>query len=176
MRFARVHVLLIPLLSLVALACGGIPDPEEAFASSCNGGAVLACAPYEYAIVREASISPADVEVDDPITRLMIHVRYDRCDDAPGTHAVGIRALSSGSVADGGTGGSLLYLDEVRDNGTGGDATANDGLIDVTVDNFFFSPVPPSTDLTIRFEPNLADCTGGPFELAYRTGPTWTMP
>lgn len=174
MRLALLTSFLI--VSAFASACdGGVPTPAEAFEKSCSGEAVLTCRPYQYAIVREATVTPNNVEVGDPLARLMIHVAYDSCDASPGRHVIGIRALTGSSVVDGGTGGSVLYLDEIHDDGMNGDAAADDGLVDVEVPSFFdVFGIPTDADLTLRFEPNLEDCTGGAFELPYHTGPMWT--
>ena len=181
MTMRRAHA--VPMLLVVvtvwsAAACGGEPTPEEALVKSCNGDTLRYCQPYEYALVREGVVMPDGIEIADPTATVGVIVRFDRCAEASGPHTIRIQAIVEGppDEPDGGaTGGGGVYnVYELRDDGTtDGDAVAEDGEIDVVISSIFYPPVPPSTSLTLRFQPALDDCPGGTFESPYRTGPMW---
>ena len=168
-------VCVIAPLVLMSVGCGGgEPTPEQAFAQSCSGQVLRVCRAHEYAIVREASISPDNVAVDDPFARIQVHVAYDRCADAPGPHSISLRGLAEAvGSGDAGVPETIYPLVEIIDNGANGDAVAEDGVIDVDLPNFIVAPLPPGTALRIRFEPHYDICKGGVLELPYTSGPAW---
>ena len=160
-----------PLLALLVLACEG-----SALERSCGGNAVELCDPYEYAIVTGATLEPPELPVADFDELAAIRVDLGRCADAPAPHVVLLSAIVPDDMpADGGGAGvSVMSLLTLEDDGSNGDPTAGDGVIDVRVVNPFIATVPPETDITLRFTPRSSSprpCTGGSFELPYRTGP-----
>jgi hypothetical protein len=157
------------LCALAGCSCGDGSLLER----SCDGEAVALCEPYEYAVVTEGSITPMEITLGDPRQRAMVHVRYDKCERAPGNHQVRISALTGGVMRpDGGGGAALVSLVTVRDDGAGGDTVAGDGEIDVMVDNPFSTTLPEESDLELRFEPFLPPgCSGETLGgVPYRTG------
>ncbi len=151
--------------------------PEQSLEKSCNGEIIVNCRPYEYAIVREATVMPPEVEVGDPLARIDVRVVFDGCADAPSTHIISLQGLdeSGGDTSDGGTPGSIFPLTTLRD-GSPDDMDDAPGVIVASVENFFIAPVPARTDLVIQVEPRIDVCRGGSVNVAYRTGATFEMP
>ena len=171
MRFLTVAIAL-------GLSCTGDPLDE-----SCGGEGVTNCFPYEYTVMRGATVEPNALAIDVPGTQLQVRVTFDKCERAPRPHAVAVRMLLPGRD-EMGTDARLIDLFQLRDDGiTNGDPVAQDGVIEATVDNpFFGSPeIPPNADVLLRFQARSpADCTGGmciggtcvseDLEIPYRTG------
>lgn len=169
-------VAVLCLLNLVA--CGDSElTPEQSLEKSCNGEVIVNCRPYEYAIVREATVMPAEVEVGDPLARIDVRVVFDGCTGAPATHIISLRGIdeAGGDTSDGGTPGSIFPLTTLRD-GSPEDMDDAPGVIAASVENFFIAPVPARTDLVIRVEPRIDVCRGGSVDVPYRTGATFEMP
>jgi hypothetical protein len=170
-----IRVLLVCGAALALTACSDDdPPPEEALRRSCDGDTLRYCRPYEYAIVRAGTVDPPEVMISDPAAMVRVTVSYDRCESAPGPHRIRIQALGEAAAPDGGSDTSVYMLDELRDDGTGGDTTAEDGELMIVKASFFDPPVPPSENLLLRFQPALNDCLGGVLEVPYRTGPRFT--
>ena len=69
-----------------------------------------------------------------------------------------------------------LVVGELHDDGTNGDTTANDGVIDAVVGNPFQATVPGDTALTLQFVPHAEPyCDGTPIEVPYTTGATYSV-
>lgn len=177
--------LLTALLGTAALLAGGCSDGPP-LTRSCNGKTVPNCLPYEYSIVREASLTPDGLEIANPGQEAMVRVVMDTCgEDAPVAHEVVIRVISvnDSMIGDGGATEAVFQVAEVRDDGrSDGDPVAKDGVIEATIDNPFFGMIPANRAVTLRFEPNApADCSSGTcrggtcageaLEVPYRTGP-----
>lgn len=164
------------LLALAAAACGD-DDPLE---ESCSGERVAECAPYEYAVVRSATVEPAMIMVGDPTPEARAHVRveYDSCGErAPGTHRIAMLARTEREgLPDAGASLMVITLEELRDDGDSfGDETARDGVVDVMVPNPFFD-LPENRTFDLRFEPRLGSCIGEALEIQYTTGDRWEPP
>lgn len=170
-----------PLAFAAALALGGCgdsePTAEENLEKSCGGEIIPNCRPYEYAIVREAMVTPAEIEVGDPLARVQVRVVFDGCADAPSSHIISLRAIdeTGGMAIDGGPSGSIFPLTTLRDGGPE-DMDEATGVIAADLENFFIAPVPARTDLLIRVEPRIDVCRGGLVDIPYRTGSTFEMP
>lgn len=162
---------LVPLLLIAAAACDAPPLER-----SCAGQEVGLCGPREYSAVTTASMEPNELPVADFSMTAHIRVELVRCDDAPAPHVVDLVAIVPNTdPPDGSTGEpvrvtSLLTLED----GRGGDAVAGDGVIDVEIANPLLNTIPTESDITLRFTPRStapAGCTGGSFDVPYRTGP-----
>ncbi len=168
----------LSLALLATAACGdGDLTPEESLDESCNGEVIPNCRPYEYAIVREASIGPENIEVGDPLATVDVRFEIDACADAPMAHAVALEAVDeSGGGVDGGVTGRMTTLDTFYDDGPR-DENPAEGVFEATVENVFLSElVSPETELILTFEPRIDVCRGGTVELSYRTGPAYEGP
>ncbi|MBW2462249.1 MAG: hypothetical protein JRH11_11435 [Deltaproteobacteria bacterium] len=167
------------LLNLLSVfGCGDSElTPEQSLEKSCNGEIIVNCRPYEYAIVREATVMPTEVEVGDPLARIDVRVVYDGCADAPSTHIISLRGIdeSGGDTSDGGTPGSVFPLTTLRD-GSSDDMDDAPGVIATSVANFFIAPVPARAELVIQVEPRIDVCRGESVHVPYRTGATFEMP
>lgn len=162
-----------PLFSgaLLIGACeGGAP-----FERSCEGERVDLCGPYEYALVHSASLEPSNLPIADFSLEATVRVELDRCEMAPAPHEVLVDALIPGGRggSDGGAPAlsvvNLLTLEEGRDGDEPGDA-----VIEAEVTNPFIATIPPETPVTLRFTARstaVGGCSGGVYELPYRTGP-----
>ena len=162
----------LPFLILVSMFAAGCGDERTRLQKSCDGERVPFCEPYAYAVVEEATLEPMEIDVGDPADRAMLHVRMATCgEDAPGAHEVRIGAIVDVARPD--AGGATIYsLATVRDDGTDGDATARDGLIDITIANPFGRDFPSEADILLEFEPFLSPmCLGQALDgVPYRTG------
>lgn len=169
--------LLLLLLPCLLLSCD-----ESKLERSCSGEGVTDCLPYEYAEIVEASMTPEGVPVDALGEEVRIRVVFDKCERAPRPHVVPV-VMRIGGLDDAGSDARLINLLELRDDGTNGDETAMDGVIDVSVANPFFgiSDVPTNTRVMMQFQTRMpADCTSGTciggtcrspeVEIPYRTG------
>ncbi|UJR87036.1 choice-of-anchor X domain-containing protein [Sandaracinus amylolyticus] len=157
------------IAGLALAACGDESEPDD-LAASCDGERVLECDPYEYTAIASASVTPERIGPLDPTARATVHVELEACDMRPGAASVQLFALIA--PADAGA-DEVRVVDlglTVRDDGTNGDETANDGVIDQTVGNPFGREIPERSDITLRFVPVLQGCQGDPLELAYPTG------
>lgn len=171
------------LLLAGLVGCGGGSLLER----SCRGEtlATPSCLPYEYSIVREASITPSELQIGDPGSNALLTIVLGTCGTrAPQPHRVRLvaRTQNPTSLSDAGSSTSLIDLNtEVRDDGEDGDAAANDGVIITEVINPFFADIPAETDLFVRFEPKApvdcssgtcvgGSCIGETLEVPYRTG------
>ena len=168
---------LLPALLLLG-ACD-----SSTLEQSCSGEAVPNCLPYEYAEITSVEVTPSGLPVDALDQELTFRVEFDKCDAAPRPHVVPV-VMRVGGENDAGSGATLVTLVELRDDGSDGDAEAQDGVITTSVPNPFFGirEVPPNTDVTLVFQTRMpADCSSGTClggtcrspELAvpYRTGP-----
>ena len=170
------------ILSL-ALACFALGcESSDPFERSCAGKAleVPLCRPYEYAILQSGSVTPELIRVGDPTASVRVQASLRRCAQFSGTLEVRVEARVSGStpVLDGGMSSErIVSLVTVRDDGELGDATANDGIVDVTVPNPFSSEtIPANSTVTLRLVPVTSACEGRTFETPYRTGAAWNAP
>lgn len=169
----RCDSMIVAALATLALAsCGEGEAP--ALERSCSGERVLECDPHEYTAVRVATLTPSRIRPLDPAGAATVHVELDACEMRPGPAEVQLFALIPRDPAspDAGPGG-VRVVDlglAVRDDGTNGDATANDGVIDQELGNPFGREIPGDADLTLRFVPVLAGCQGDPLEVTYGTG------
>ncbi len=170
----------LALALLVGSGCNGGGDltPEESLSKSCNGDVIPNCRPYEYAIVREASVSPDGVEVGDPLATIDVRFVIDACADAPMMHAVSLQAVDATGGAgdsDAGPTGRMTTLDTFYDNSSRDD-NMEVGVFEGSVQNFFLMAlVNPNTDLVLTFEPRIDVCHGGSIELPYSTGPAYVV-
>lgn len=135
---------------------------------------MLECDPHEYTAIRAATLTPARLRPLDPTATATVHVELDACEMRSGPAEVQLFALLARdpTTPDAGAGG-VRVVDlglAVTDDGTGGDATANDGVIDQLLGNPFGREIPGEADITLRFVPVLAGCQGDPLEVPYRTG------
>lgn len=166
----------------IALLCAAC-DPGTPFEQSCAGEAIVNCRPHEYSIIDSIEVSPSGLEIDDPGIPVSIRIRLSRCAQAPTNHEITMR-LRTLSADDAGSGGSLLDLLTLRDDGrTEGDSVAGDGMIDIEVPSpFIGSMIPENQDVALRFVSRaLAECDGPggcvggtcrseAFEIPFRTG------
>jgi len=135
---------------------------------SCRGERVLTCDPEEWTVVRSASLEPSRIGPLDPAAMPAVHVVLDECAMRPTFATVQLQALLDDPDAGGAVVSDLGIT--VRDDGTLGDAVADDGRIDVTIRNPFGLGIPESTALRLRFVPVLGGCTGQALEVPYTTG------
>lgn len=164
------------LLALAATACGEDTSPDGTpLERSCRGERVLECDPHEYTAVRSASLTPARISPLELSSDGVVRVELEACELRPGPAEVQLFALipREGALPDAGADGvRLVDLGlTLRDDGTRGDATANDGLIEQTVGNPFGREIPGDTEITLRFVPALPGCRGDVLEVPYLTGP-----
>jgi len=156
----------------LALGCDSTDSPL--LARSCAGEAVPNCRAYEYSRVTEAELRPAELRIGDVRANAMFHVRLETCGaSAPARHEVVVQLLATrGSVPmDGGDSLMIFPLGSLQDDGTTGDAAADDDVIDHTVPNPLISAIPPTADVTLRFDPRAGpSCVGEGVEVPYRTG------
>lgn len=156
---------------------GGCGGAETALERSCAGERIAACAPFAYAVVRVASLTPDGVRVSDPTARVQVHVQLATCGArAPSAPRVRLVALGpSAGIADAsGEGTAVVPLAELADDGaTAGDPVARDDTIDATLDNPFFGGVVPDSRLRLRWTPFVDGCEGTSLETDYRVGPRW---
>lgn len=177
---------LLICLALASAACTG-SDLEE----SCSGELVTNCLPYEYSVITSAEITPAAVELDDPMATVDIRVTFDKCDRAPFPHEIIVRAVSETGMIDemGDPVVTVVNLTTLSDDGeTHGDPTAQDGTITATVPNIFVGPrLSANKEIAVRFESRApSNCTSGmcvggtcrgpSFEIPYRIGPRFMLP
>jgi hypothetical protein len=167
----RTTRLVIAVLALVAASCDSTPPALD---RSCRGERVLECDPHEYTAVRVATLEPSALRPLDPMGAATVHVELDACEMRPGRAEVQLFALipRDPEAPDAGPEG-LRLVDlglAMRDDGTGGDATADDGVIDKALGNPFGREIPGDAEITLRFVPVLAGCQGDPLEIPYTTG------
>ncbi len=172
-------VLRASLLLVVGVAAFGTTAcTRSPVDQSCAGAITGMCPPYAYATVQQASLDPSDIQPGNPMQRAHVHVVLQTCGQkAPSPARVEIFALaqSASGLDEAGPTEGAYDLTAVHDDGANGDMTAKDGIIDVMIDNPFFSgPIPPDSDIHLRFEPHSgASCVGGPLEIPYHTGATY---
>lgn len=176
------HVsVLLACAALAGLAASGpgCSDDKSLLARSCAGEAVPNCRAYEYSRVTEAALLPEGLQIGDVTADAMFHVRLETCGaSSPAVHQVIVELLATRGSAtmDGGDSLMSFPLGTLVDDGTGGDAMANDGVIDRTVPNPLISAIPPNADVTLRFNPRAGpSCVGEGVEVAYRTGMRVTL-
>lgn len=164
--------MMLACAALCGLGCGGGDAPL--LERSCAGEAVPNCRAYEYSRVTEAALLPEGLQTGDLAADAMFHVRLETCGArSPAVHQVVVQLLATrGSAAmDGGSSLMIFPLGSLVDDGTNGDAMADDGVIDHTVPNPLISAIPPNADVTLRFDPRAGpSCVGEGVEVAYRTG------
>ncbi|HEY8429203.1 MAG TPA: hypothetical protein VIL20_12540 [Sandaracinaceae bacterium] len=165
-------------IAIVLLAAGCDAPPLD---RSCAGESVGLCAPFEYAVVTSASMEPNELPVADFSRTAHIRVEFARCESAPAPHVIDLLAIvpDEDPPDAGGTGDPVRVTNllTLRD-GADGDVQAGDGVIDVEVANPLLNTIPTESDITLRFTPRStapAGCTGGSFDVPYRTGPARTM-
>jgi hypothetical protein len=153
--------------SVVLTTCDHAPV-ETPLERSCRGDRYLECDPYEYTVVREASLEPSGISPLDPAARARVRAVIDRCPTAPGFAEIQLAALLAVDA------GRVRFVDlgiALHDDGRAGDAVAGDGVIDAEIGNPFGREIPGDAMVQIRFAPVLAGCAGDVLEIAYRTGP-----
>lgn len=161
-----------PIVWMIAAAlvgCGESEGPSD-FERSCGGDRVLECDPYEYTVITAATIEPARIRPLDPDARATVRVELDACEMRP--RAAEVQLFARLAPPDAGS-GNVRLVDlglTVRDDGTNGDAVANDGVIEQTIGNPFGREIPGSQAITLRLVPVLAGCQGDALELRYETG------
>jgi hypothetical protein len=165
------------LAAAVFLAgCSG-PAPTD-LERSCRGEVVLVCDPHEWTVVRTASLTPTMLGPLDPAAAGTIHAELDACPMRPGAASVQVQALVPES-ASGDDGPVYRVVDlgvTARDDGTNGDAVADDGTIDWMVTSPFGAEIPELSPIRLRFVPVLAGCTGESYEAGYQTGMRFVPP
>jgi hypothetical protein len=159
----------VGLLSCAAVmvACGATPE-DTPFERSCRGERFLECDPYEFAVVREASLSPTEIRPLDPAARARVRAVVDSCPRRPGPVEVQLGALLDLDA------GAVRFVDlgiTVRDDGTHGDRIANDGVIESEIGNPFGGEIPGNTTIRLRWLPVISGCDGQVLEIPYTTGP-----
>lgn len=168
------------VFAFVTLFVGCSTDNRRPLERSCAGEVVGPCAPYAYAEIVEAELTPTQLSVGNFDLNAQVHVRLTNCGaNTPVGHAVHMQALvmRSSSLDDAGTSTMVFDLGTVYDDGTSGDAVAMDGMIDVTIPNPFSSEYPPNTEITIRFTPRASlACEGTSLEVPYEIGPRFSPP
>lgn len=162
-------------LSLILLFVGCSADNRLPLERSCAGEVVGPCAPFAYAEITEAALTPSELSVGNFDLDAQVHVRLSNCGaNTPVGHSVHMQALvmRSSSLEDAGVSTMVFDLGSVYDNGMNGDAVAMDGMIDVTIQNPFSSEFPPNSDIVLRFTPRASvACEGGSVEVPYELGP-----
>ncbi len=159
----------------LALASCGTEAEGPALERSCRGERVLECDPHEYTAIRSASLTPERLRPLDPAGRATVRVELEACEMRPGSAEVQILALfPRDPMASGDAGAEGVRVVDlgiaVSDDGTNGDATANDGVIEQLLGNPFGREIPGDSDITLRFVPVLGGCQGDPIEVPYHTG------
>lgn len=188
---ARPACAVATLAAAAVLSCGdGAPGtPEERLRASCAGEVVEVCPPYTYAVVDAASLEPQRLRVGEIDAEARVQVSLRTCGaSAPGAHAVRVDALLPVPDGDGGVSVRTASLFTLRDDGADGDATAQDGVIDLRRGNPFTTGFPADTAVTLRFSPELTvpvdtasgrmfvTCPGASLEVPYTIGARFTVP
>ena len=167
-RTAHVWALALAATPALGLAPGCSPpvlDPPAV--RSCRGEAVLECDGYEWAIATAATFSPSMVPITDPRVRPTVTVDLATCGEGtPSAPTVQIAAIFGAN--DAGEPGRVVSL------GTPRAASASATGREATIDNPLTPPLPPDTDVILRFTPVVAGCDGEPIEIPYRTWPSFT--
>ena len=172
MRLAVLSVVSILAASL-ASSCAG----DLTLAGSCGGDHSTTCEPYAYAEVAAATFEPAGLQPGQLAATARVHVQLRQCASMAPQHSVRIvaRAVATTGLEDGGA-DSTFMVAEVSDDGTNGDATAGDGVIDYVLGNPFTAAAPASTALTLTFIPHAgAHCDGASLDVPYTTGPAYVI-
>jgi hypothetical protein len=156
-----------------ALGCGG---DDASFTRSCRGEVVLDCDPHTYSIAREAALTPEGIGPSDPGGNAHVHAAIETCPSRPSRVELQLEAL----VPRTGAGeGAIRVIDlgvTVSDDGTDGDAVADDGVIDADIANPFHGEIPAEAVIRLRFRPVIAGCSGDAIEVEYTTGEAYVPP
>jgi hypothetical protein len=167
-RIGLLSGVLAALASVVATGCG---SSGSTFDRSCAGEAVPNCRPYDYSRVSEGSLTPDDLQIGDVTATGTFHARVDTCASAPSTHEVVVKLLATrGGALDAGDSLMVFTVATLHDDGTMGDETAGDGVYDQAILGPLGSEIPPSSDVTLVFEPRAGLCVGDTLEVPYHTG------
>ena len=153
-----------PALAALVLMLGGCEGPADDLATSCGGGRVLECDPYEWSVVTGATFT-LEVPIGDPTVRPRIEVSLATCGaTTPGAADVQIQAIIG--PIDGGMPSRVIEVATVHAE------ASSSTSIDVVIDNPFTlgSGVPEDETITLRFTPIVAGCDGESFAMTYRTG------
>lgn len=153
-------------------------DQPLTLSDSCSGGHSGNCPPYAFAEVAGASLQPAALRPGQLAATAHVHVDLRTCGAMGPVHTVRIiaHASTSSPVDDAGPGDTSYMVAEVSDDGSNGDAMANDGVIDANIGNPFTAVVPGSATLTLTFQAHAAPfCDGASLDVPYMTGPTYVV-
>lgn len=162
-----IRVALSAALTVIAVGCGNTDDLER----SCSGERIASCVPFEYSVVRSASLSPDGLAVAAFDQRAQIRIELGRCEESPVPHRVNMSIRYADPDS---SDFAILSLLDLQD-GVLPDQVAGDDIIDVDVANPFVANAPENMPVTLIFTPRSLSgalaCTGEALEVPYRTGP-----